>query len=57
MTSGLSCVAAGAAAGVVGLVAMPVMGAKEGYASRGFVGATKGLAAGLGKGVAGALVL
>ena len=57
MTSGLGCVAAGAAAGVVGLVAMPVMGAKEGYATKGFVGATKGLAAGLGKGVAGAVVL
>ena len=49
MTSGLSCVAAGAAAGVVGLVAMPVMGAKEGYTSaeagatvrQRFVGATK----------------
>ena len=49
MTSGLKCVAAGAAAGVVGLVAMPVMGAKE--------SGLKGFAAGLGKGVAGAVVL
>ena len=49
LTSGLQCVAAGAVAGVVGLVAMPVMGAKE--------AGVKGFAAGVGKGVAGAVAL
>ena len=44
VASGLKCVAGGALAGVVGLVAMPVIGAKE--------NGVKGFAAGVGKGVA-----
>ena len=49
VASGLKCVAGGALAGVVGLVAMPVIGAKE--------NGVKGFAAGVGKGVAGLVVL
>ena len=47
--SGLSCIAGGVAGGVAGLVAMPVIGAREGGA--------KGLATGLAKGVAGLVIL
>ena len=49
LTSGLKCIAAGTVAGAVGLVAMPVMGAKE--------AGIKGFAAGVGKGLAGAVAL
>ena len=48
LTSGLKCVAAGVATGAVGLVAMPVLGAKE--------GGVKGFAAGVGKGLATAVM-
>lgn len=49
VASGLKCVAAGAVAGAVGLVAMPAMGARE--------NGVKGFAAGMGKGLAGAVVM
>ena len=55
--SGLKLVVGGVAAGAVGLVAMPAIGAYQGAKEGGAKGSAKGFAGGLAKGVAGAIVL